>query len=101
VRMLHSVRAVYERQREILEGDPVATAAWDKGLRQLTDIFLDCVVENVQDRLRAGDTSGAAQYAAFLAAHSPERAQAINHLPSIQQPTRNRLPHQLADGRST
>lgn len=77
VRMLNSVRAVYERQWPFVERDPLVRAAWEKGLRELTDIFLDCVVENVQDRLRAGNRAAAAPYVRFLAEHSPERLHAI------------------------
>jgi glycosyltransferase involved in cell wall biosynthesis len=77
VRMLGSVRTVYEREWPIVERDAAARAAWKKGLRELTDIFLDCVVENVLDRLRTGDRAAATPYVRFLAEHSPARLGAI------------------------
>jgi len=46
-RMLTSIRAVYARQLPLVAGDPAAAAAFARGLAQLTDIFLDCVVENI------------------------------------------------------
>ncbi|HEY0876684.1 MAG TPA: glycosyltransferase family A protein [Vicinamibacterales bacterium] len=65
-RMLHSIRAVYERQRQFVEGHPRLEAAFDRGLKRLTDIFIDCLVENVQDRQRAGDWEGATRAVAVL-----------------------------------
>jgi GT2 family glycosyltransferase len=76
-RMLNSIRIVYERQRPIVAGDPVAMAAFDRGLRRLTDIFLDCVVENVQDRIRTGDLARALRSARLLVEQSPERWQQL------------------------
>ena len=76
-RMLHSIRAVYERQRALVHGDPEAEAAFERGLRRLTDIFLDCVVENIEDRLRAGDRDRALRSARLLAHESPDRWQAL------------------------
>jgi glycosyltransferase involved in cell wall biosynthesis len=76
-RMLHSIRRVYERQWPIVEGDPEAESAFHRGLRQLTEIFRDCLIENVEDRLRAGDREGALRSARLLAHESPERWQAM------------------------
>jgi glycosyltransferase involved in cell wall biosynthesis len=76
-RMLHSIRAVYARQWPLVEGNPNAEAAYHHGLRQLTDIFLDCVVENIEDRLRAGNHPGALRSARLLKMESPERWQAL------------------------
>jgi glycosyltransferase involved in cell wall biosynthesis len=76
-RMLDSVRVVYERQRTNVEGDPVATAAFERGLRTLTDLFLECVVENVHDRLRLGDRVGAVRSARLLVEKSPDRWQRL------------------------
>jgi hypothetical protein len=76
-RMLHSIRAVYDRQWPIVQGNQEAEAAYHRGLQQLTKIFVDCLVENVEDRLRAGDRSGAIRSARLLAAESPRRWQAL------------------------
>ena len=76
-RMLHSIRAVYERQWPIVRGSQESEAAFHRGLRQLTGIFLDCLIENVEDRLRAGDRIGAIRSARLLAAESPGRWQAL------------------------
>jgi glycosyltransferase involved in cell wall biosynthesis len=72
-RMLDSIRVVYERQRPIVQGDPIGEAAFERGLSALTGIFIECLVENVQDRLRAGDDVGAHSAAARLASESPAR----------------------------
>jgi hypothetical protein len=72
-RMLDSIRAVYERQRPNIEADSSATAAFHRGLGLLTEIFLDCLVENVNDRLRMGEWSAACRYATRLAGESPAR----------------------------
>jgi glycosyltransferase involved in cell wall biosynthesis len=76
-RMLHSIRAVYERQWPIVCGNPEGEAAFHRGLQQLTEIFLDCLIENVQDRLRAGDRTGAIRSARVLAAENPGRWHAL------------------------
>jgi GT2 family glycosyltransferase len=76
-RMLRSVRTVYERQRPTVVGDPEAEAAFERGLRQLTGIFLDCIVENIVDRLRAGDRQRAVRSARLLADESPEKWAAL------------------------
>lgn len=52
-RMLRSTRAVYLRQRDMVRGNPRLEAAYSRGLAQLTEIFVDCLVENVHDRLAA------------------------------------------------
>ncbi len=76
-RMLFSIRTVYERQWPLVEGDPAAEAAFHRGLALLTDIFLDCLVENVEDRLRSGDRTRALRSARLLRAESPERWQSL------------------------
>ena len=76
-RMLHSIRAVYDRQWPIVHGNPEGEAAFRRGLQQLTEIFLDCLSENVEDRLRAGDRTGAIRSARLLAAESPRRWHAL------------------------
>jgi glycosyltransferase involved in cell wall biosynthesis len=72
-RMLHSVRAVYERQRPLVCGNADLEAAYHQGLTALTAIFLDCVAENVQDRLRAGSHEAALRAARLLRDASPGR----------------------------
>src|SRR5918993_1144033 len=76
-RMLNSIRAVYARQRPFVEADAAALKAFDHGLRRLTDIFLDCVVENVRDRLKLNDQDGATASARLLIEESPERWQQL------------------------
>jgi glycosyltransferase involved in cell wall biosynthesis len=70
-RMLRSIRVVYDRQREVVRGDPALEAAFRRGLNQLTAIFTECLVENVEDRLRAHQWGRAARSAALLARESP------------------------------
>jgi len=72
-RMLHSIRVVYDRQRDVVRGNPALEAAFDRGLAQLTAIFTDCLVENVEDRLRARQWKRAARAAALLARENPRR----------------------------
>jgi glycosyltransferase involved in cell wall biosynthesis len=72
-RMLNSIRVVYDRQREVVRGDPVLEAAFMRGLEQLTAIFTDCLVENVEDRLKAHQWKRAARAAMLLARESPRR----------------------------
>jgi glycosyltransferase involved in cell wall biosynthesis len=76
-RMLDSVRAVYERQRPLVAGDPAGQAAFDRGLAALVEIFRDGLVENVEHRLATGDRAGAERAAARLKTESPERWQAV------------------------
>jgi glycosyltransferase involved in cell wall biosynthesis len=76
-RMLHSLRVVYDRQREVVRGDPALEAAFQHGLDRLTAIFTDCLVENVGDRLRARQWRRAARSAALLARESPRRLAAL------------------------
>jgi hypothetical protein len=75
--MLNSIRAVYDRQWPIVQGNQEGEAAFHRGRQQLTEIFVDCLIENVEDRLRAGDRSGALRSARLLAAESPQRWQAL------------------------
>jgi len=42
-------------------------------LTQLTEIFRDCLLENVKDRLYSGDAAGAQRASTLLAAESPQR----------------------------
>ena len=72
-RMLHSIRAVYARQWPLVVGDPVSEAAYHCGLQRLTSIFLDCVVENIEDRLNSNDRARALRSAELLRAECPER----------------------------
>jgi len=72
-RMLQSVRAVYARQWPEVCGHPDLEAAYHQGLAALTDIFLDCVVENIHERWRAGSRDAAVRGARLLRAESPAR----------------------------
>jgi glycosyltransferase involved in cell wall biosynthesis len=72
-RMLRSIRVVYDRQRAVVRGDPAAEAAFQRGLDRLTAIFRDCLVENVEDRLRAHEWRRATRSALLLARESPRR----------------------------
>jgi glycosyltransferase involved in cell wall biosynthesis len=76
-RMLNSIRQVYQRQWPIVAGDPEREAAFHHGLQQLTEIFIDCLRENIEDRFRDGDRERAARTARLLRAESPERWQAL------------------------
>jgi glycosyltransferase involved in cell wall biosynthesis len=72
-RMLHSMRAVYARQWPFVQGDPAGEAAFHRGRERLTEIFRDCLAENLRDDLRAGDTRRVVARAALLARESPRR----------------------------
>ncbi|HEY0369793.1 MAG TPA: glycosyltransferase family A protein, partial [Chthoniobacterales bacterium] len=72
-RMLRSTRAVYARQWLLVQGDPAAEAAYLRGLNKLTEIFRDCLAENLRDHLRSGNTRRAIACAALLARESPRR----------------------------
>jgi GT2 family glycosyltransferase len=72
-RMLRSIRIVYERQRPVVQGDAAAEAAFHRGLAQLTEIFRDSLVENLEDRIRAGKWRPALRSALLLARESPRR----------------------------
>jgi glycosyltransferase involved in cell wall biosynthesis len=72
-RMLRSVRTVYERQWPLVAGNPAGEEAFARGLHALTEIFQDCLVENVRDRLRAGHTDAARRAARILGDESPSR----------------------------
>ncbi len=56
---MHSTCAAYKSQWPLVEDDPAAEAAYHCGLQRLTDIFLDCIVVSVEDRLRTGDLARA------------------------------------------
>ena len=75
--MLHSIRAVYARQWLLVQGDAAGEAAYHRGLSLLTDIFLDCLVENVEDRMRRGELDRAFLSARLLMAESPARWRAL------------------------
>ncbi len=72
-RMLRSTRAVYARQWPLVEGDPVGEAAFRRGLRRLTEIFRDCLAENLRDHIRTGNRRRAVACSALLARESPGR----------------------------
>jgi glycosyltransferase involved in cell wall biosynthesis len=76
-RMLHSIRAVYARQWSLVVGDAASEAAYHRGLQRLTDIFLDCVIENIEDRLNSNDLARALTSAELLRVESPERWQTL------------------------
>ena len=71
--MLRSIRIVYERQWPLVQGDAAGEAAFHRGLTQLTGIFRDCLGENVEDRMRAGEWRRALRSARLLARESPRR----------------------------
>jgi glycosyltransferase involved in cell wall biosynthesis len=72
-RMLKSMRAVYARQRALVAGDAQAEAAFDLGRSRLTEIFIDCVCENVMDRIRARQWSRAFRAVGVLARENPSK----------------------------
>jgi hypothetical protein len=72
-RMLRSIRAVYDRQRPVVKGDAEAESAFDRGLAQLEDIFRECLVENIEDRVRSGQWARALRSASVLAREAPRR----------------------------
>ena len=72
-RMLQSIREVYRREWPYVIGDERAERAFHHGLAQLTAIFADCLVENLEDRVRAREWRRAARSAAMLARESPRR----------------------------
>jgi glycosyltransferase involved in cell wall biosynthesis len=76
-RMLNSIRVVYDRQRPIVEGHETLQAAFDRGLHRLTDIFIDCVVENIQDRIAASHRAAALRSARVLVRENPARWRAL------------------------
>lgn len=76
-RMLHSIRLVYERQRPAVTGHPEDERAYEEGLRRLVPIFVDCLVENIGDRMRTGDYQGAQRSARVLAREAPHRYHAL------------------------
>jgi glycosyltransferase involved in cell wall biosynthesis len=72
-RMLRSIRAVYERNWALVQGNRIGEEAWHRGLQQLTNIFLECVLENLVERTRSGDHARARRSAQVLLDESPER----------------------------
>ena len=71
--MLRSIREVYARQWPLVRGDAAGEAAFRRGLNQLEAIFRECLVENVEDRVRARQWSRALRSATLLARESPRR----------------------------
>ena len=96
-RMLYSVRAVYQRQWPLIQGNAPAEAAYHRGLRRLTDIFVDCLRENIEDRLRAGDRARAVRAAKVLGRERPEL---LKTLPTIDAAQRSLLSAVHDDGQS-
>lgn len=72
-RMLGSIRAVYARQWPFVSGDPAGEAAFRRGLAQLEEIFRDCLIENVADRVRMRRWRSAVRSAVLLAREAPRR----------------------------
>ena len=72
--MLRSIRTVYARQWPLVQGDPALEAAYHRGLRILTDIFIDCLRENVTDGVRLRRWRKAARAASLLVRETSSRA---------------------------
>ena len=72
-RMLRSIRAVYDRQWPVVKGVAEAESAFHRGLAQLEDIFRECLVENIEDRVRTGQWARALRSAGVLAREAPRR----------------------------
>jgi glycosyltransferase involved in cell wall biosynthesis len=72
-RMLGSIRVVYQRQWPVVEGSPEGEQAFHEGLSRLTEIFRDCLVENIEDAWRSRRWRRAARATALLARESPRR----------------------------
>ena len=72
-RMLRSIRAVYARQWPFVSESPSGRRAYASGLARLTDIFTDCLVENVGDRVRARNWRGATRSLITLARERPQK----------------------------
>lgn len=72
-RMLQSMRAVYARQWPLVQGDPAGEEAWHRGREKLTEIFRDCLAENLRDRIAAGAWRRALACIPLLARESPRR----------------------------
>ena len=72
-RMLRSIRAVYARQWPHVSGSETGRQGYRSGLARLTDIFTDCLVENIADRVGARNWRGAARSAITLARERPHK----------------------------
>ncbi len=72
-RMLASIRAVYARQWPLVQGHTSEEEAFHRGLALLTEIFRDCLAENLRDRLQARQWARALRAARALARESPLR----------------------------
>lgn len=72
-RMLESMRAVYARQWPLVQGDPAGEEAWHRGREKLTEIFRDCLAENLRDHVAAGAWRRALACIPLLARESPRR----------------------------
>jgi glycosyltransferase involved in cell wall biosynthesis len=93
-RMLHSIRVVYDRQRDVVRGDPALEAAFERGLERLTAIFTECLVENVEDRLRAHQWRRAARAAALLGRENPQRLAGLAKRVLVRSRSSRRSPAQ-------
>jgi hypothetical protein len=71
--MLRSIRVVYERQWPIVQGNAAAEPAFHRGLALLTNIFIDCLAENVEDAVRAGEWEKAIRSWLLLAHEHSQR----------------------------
>jgi hypothetical protein len=69
--MLRSIRAVYARQWPLVRGSEAGERAYQFGLSRLTDIFTDCLVENISDRIRARKWRPAARSVIVLGRERP------------------------------
>ncbi|MDB6151022.1 MAG: kfoC [Chthoniobacter sp.] len=72
-RMLRSIRLVYAREWPFVEGNAAREAAFHRGLGKLTEIFTDCLVENIRDRFAAGQWRRMLRAAIFLARENRAR----------------------------
>jgi glycosyltransferase involved in cell wall biosynthesis len=92
-RMLRSMRAVYARQWPLVQADDAGEAAYHRGLHKLTEIFRDCLAENLRDHLRAGNKRRALSSAALLARESPQRllAEARRRASDLPRPALRRF----------
>jgi glycosyltransferase involved in cell wall biosynthesis len=78
-RMLRSIRTVYDRQWRNVAGHPEGELAFHAGLSQLTEIFRDCLIENIEDAWRMRRWRCAVRATALLARESPRRLGSVIH----------------------
>ncbi len=74
---LATVDAQTRDDYEVVVVDDGSTQAFERGLRRLIPIFVNCVVENLEDRVRVGDCAGALRSARVLAREDRARSQAL------------------------